>query len=234
MMCQPKAAKMKSTAFLILFFSVCSRVYGGQVCEAVLPHELDTKRSKVGDHIILRTTLFTALAESPITSLDASIVEVRPKVKGSSSILWIRVNKAMRKDGHELPVEARIVAVISKSRVTESWEILLIIADRFPRLPEDDQREPGERKLSEDKPHTSPLDSLPDVPILHRVVCPEKRKKGTATCLNLLDARGIYGYKAATLQPPDPALPTESVLTSEKNMSFRAGTVVVLEVKNIH
>jgi hypothetical protein len=225
---------MKKVAFLILFFSVCSCAYGGQVCESVLPHLLDTKRSKVGDHIVLRTILFTAPAESPITTLDASIVEVRPRVKGSGSILRIRVNKAVRKDGHELPVEARIVAVISKSRVTESWEMPVIIADRFPRIPEDNQREPGERKLSEDQPHTSPLDSLPDAPILHRVVCPEKRQKGTVTCRNLLDARGTYGYKTATLQPADLGSPIESVLTSKKNMSFRSGTVLVLEVKRIH
>lgn len=222
---------MKSMAFLILFFSVCSRAYGGQVCEAVLPRSLDTKTSKVGDHIVLRTALFTAPAESPITTLDASIIEVRPRVKGSSSILRIRVNKAVRKDGRELAVEARIVAVISESRVTESWEIPVVSADRFPRIPEDDQRQPGERKLSEDQPHTSPLDSLPDVPVLHRVVCPEKKKKGATTCTNLLDARGTYGYKTATLQAANPAAPSESVLSSNKNMSFRAGTVLVLEVK---
>ena len=214
---------MKRVAFLILFFSVCSRVYGGQVCEAVLPHSLDTKRGKVGDHIVLKTALFTAPAESPITTLDASIVEVRPRVKRSGSILRIRVNNAVRKDGQELPVEARIVAVISESRVTESWEMPVIIADRFPRIPEDDQREPGERKLSEDQPHTSPLDSMTDIPTLHKVVCSEKRKKGTATCTNLLDARGTYGYKTATLQLADPASPTESMLTSKKNMSFRSG-----------
>lgn len=227
-----KPSKLKRVAFLILLFSVSSRAYCGKVCEAVLPRSLDTKRSKVGDHILLRTGLFTGPAESPITMLDASIVEVRPRVKGNSSILRIRVNKAVRLDGRELPVEARIVAVISQSSVKESWHIPVIIADRFPRMPEDDERQPGERKLSEDEPHTSPLDSQPDVPVLHRLVCPEKKKKGT-TCTNVLDARGTYGYKAAALEPADPAAPTESVLSSKKNMSFRAGTVLILEVKGI-
>lgn len=227
-----KPPKMRMVLFLILLFSVSPRLYGGQACEAVLLHSLDTKRSKVGDHILLRTGLFTGLAESPITTLDASIVEVRPRLKGSSSILRVRVNKAVRKDGHQLPVEARIVAVISQARVTESWDFPVIIADRFPRIPEDDQREPGERKLSEDQPHTSSLDSLPRVPVLHRLVCPEKKKKG-ARCTNLLDARGTFGYKSATLQPADPATPTESVLSSKKDMAFRAGTVLVLEVKSI-
>lgn len=225
-----KPSKLKRVVFLILLFSVSSRAYCGQVCEAVLPRSLDTKSSKVGDHILLKTRLFTGPAESPITTLDASIVEVRPRVKGNSSILRIRVNKAMRLDGHELPVEARIVAVISQSRVTQRWDIPFIIADRFPRIPEDDERQPGERKLSEDQPHTSPLDLQPDFPVLHRLVCPEKKKKG-ATCTNVLDARGTYGYKAAVLEPADPAAPTESVLSSKKNMSFRAGTVLILEVK---
>jgi hypothetical protein len=177
----------------------------------------------------LRTALFTGPAESPITTLDASIVEVQPSMKGSSSILRIRVNKAVRSDGHEPLVEARIVAVISQSRVRERWVMPVIIADRFPRVPEDDQRESGERKLSEYQPHISPLDSVPDVPVLRRAVCSEK-KKG---CTNLLDARGTYGFKAATLQPTDPGSPTESALTSKKNMSFPAGTVLVLEVKSI-
>ena len=217
-------------AFLILLCSVTLPVYGGQVCEAVLPQSLETKQSKVGDHILLKTVLFTGPAESPITTLDASIVEVQPSVKGSTSILRIRVNKAVRSDGHEPLVEARIVAVISQSRVEELWVFPVIIADRLPRIPEDDQREPGERKLSEYQPHNSPLDSLPDVPVFRRVVCPEKKKEG---CTNLLDARGTYGFQAATLQPADPGWPTESMLTSKKNMSFPAGTVLVLEVKSI-
>jgi hypothetical protein len=67
-------------------------------------------------------------------------------------------------------------------------------------------------------------------PVLYRLVCPEKKKKG-ATCRNVLDARGTYGYNAAALEPADPAAPTESVLSSKKNMPFRAGTVLILEVK---
>ena len=217
-------------AFLILLFSVTLPVCRGQACEAVLPRSLETKGSKVGDHILLRTDLFTGPAESPITTLDASIVEVQPSVKGSGSILRIRLNKAVRSDGHEPLVEARIVAIISQSTVEERWVFPVIIADRFPRIPEDDQREPGERKLSEYQPHNSPLDSLPDVPVLDRVVCPKKKRIG---CTNLLDARGTYGFKAAILQPTDPGSPTESVLTSKKNMSFPAGTVLVLQVKSI-
>jgi len=217
-------------AVLILPFSITSCVYGGQVCEAVLPRSLETKHGKVGDHIVLTTVLLTGLAESPITRLDASIVEVQPSAKGSRSILKIHVNKAMRSDGHEPTVEARVVAIISQSVIKEWWNMPGVIADRFPHIPEDDRREPGEVKLSESRPHTSPLDSISDVPVLHRAVCLGKDNKG---CTNLLDARGIYGFKDATLQPMDAGLPTESVLISKKNMSFPAGTVLVLDVKSI-
>jgi hypothetical protein len=223
--------KIRMLVFLILF-SINAHVCVGQLCESVLPQPLDTKKSKAGDHIRLRTALFTGLTQSPITMLDTSIVEVRPRVNGNSSILRIRVNKIVDKDGHEHPVEARIVAVISKARVTESWDMPIIIADRFPRMPADDQREPGERKLSESQPHSSPLDSVSDAPALRRLVCPEKKKKAVG-CVDVLDARGTYGYKGATLLPEDPAAPTESVLSSKKNMAFSAGTILVLQVKCI-
>ena len=146
-------------AFLILLFIITLPVYGGQVCEAVLAKSLETKVSKVGDHILLRTTLFTGPAESPITTLDGSISEVHPSVNGSSFIVRIRVNKGVRSDGHEAPVEARIVAVILQTRVKEWWDLPLITADRFPHISGDNEREPGERKLSEYEPHNSPLDS---------------------------------------------------------------------------
>ena len=255
-----KRTRMKRIALVVLLLSASSEVHGGQgnqdrtneltrllempsckrnsqsrqmVCEAVLPRPMDTKRNKVGDHILLRTDLVTGSAEAPITILDAAVVEVQPRAKGRS-VLRIRIDKAVRKDGHELPVEARIVAVISQSSVTEAWDYPAIIVDRFPRIPEDDQRQPGERKLSENPPHTSPLDSLPDVPVRRRAVCPEKTKKrATNPCTNLLEARGTYGFKTVTLEPADAASPTESALSSKKNMSFRAGTVLVVEVKRI-
>jgi hypothetical protein len=226
------APKIRMLAFLMLLFSIGAHVCAGQLCESVLPQPLDTKKSKAGDHILLRTTLFTGLTQSPVTTLDTSIVEVRPRVNGSSAILRIRVNKVVDKEGHEHSVEARIVAVISKARVTESWDMPIIIADRFPRTPADDQREPGERKLSESQPHSSPVDSVPDAPALRRLVCPEKKKNAVA-CVNVVDARGTYGYKNATLLPADPAAPTESVLSSKKNMAFPAGTILVLQVKCI-
>jgi len=206
---------------------------GQMVCETVLPGSMGTKRNKAGDHIFIRTNLVTSSAEEPITMLDAVIVEVQSKVK-AHFVLRIRVDKAVRKDGSELPVEATVVALASQSVVTEGWDFPGIITDRFPRIPEDDQRLPGERKLSEDQPHTSSLDSMPNLPVRLRVVCPEKAKKSQGSpCVDLLEARGIYGYKTVTLEPVDPASPAESVLTSKKNILFRAGTLLVIEVKNI-
>jgi hypothetical protein len=206
---------------------------GKVVCEVVLPRLVDAKNDKSGDHIILRANVTTSTVEEPIITLDATIIEVQSGVNGNS-VMRIRIDKAMRKDGREIPVEARIVALASQSSVTEGWQFPAVIVDRFPRIPEDDQRLPGEKKLSEDQAHTSPLDSMPDIPVHHRVVCLNKKKKASANpCTNLLEAWGVYGYKNVTLEPLDPALPAESVLTSKKNMAFRAGTVLVLEVGNI-
>jgi hypothetical protein len=113
-----------------------------------------------------------------------------------------------------------------------SFQLLSLID--FPAHPSYDQRLPGEKKLSEDQAHTSPLDSMPDIPVHYKVVCLDKKKKASANpCTNLLDARSVYGYRKVTLEPGDPVSPTESVLTSKKNIQFTAGTVLVLEVKNI-
>jgi hypothetical protein len=250
---------MKAIILLVLLFSAAPGVSGGQVsqapgsdlarlldtsscagnfqlgkvlCEIVLPRLVDAKNNKSGDHIILRTNLSTSTAEAPITTLDATIIEVQSRVNGDS-VIRIRIDKAVRKDGREIPVEARIVALTSQSSVTEGWQFPAVIVDRFPRIPEDDQRLPGEKKLSEDQAHTSPLDSMPDIPVHYKVICLNTKKKASANpCTNLLEARGVYGYKKVTLEPLDPALPAESVLTSKKNIALRAGTVLVLEVGN--
>jgi hypothetical protein len=206
---------------------------GKVVCEIVLPRLVDAKKNKSGDHIILRTNLTTSTVEAPITTLDATITEFQSEANGDS-VIRIRIDKAVRKDGREIPVEARIVALASQSSVTERWQFPATIIDRFPRTPEDDQRLPGEKKSSEDQGHTSPLDSMPDIPVRYRVVCLNKKTKASENpCTNLLEARGVYGYKNVTLEPLDPALPAESVLTSKKNIAFRAGTVLVLEVGNV-
>jgi hypothetical protein len=200
------------------------------LCEIGLPRAVDAKKNKSGEHIILRTNLTTSATEAPITTLDATIIEAQSKVNGEF-LIRIRIDKAARKDGREIPVKARIVAIAAQSSVTERWQFPLVIADRFPRMPEDDQRLPGEKKLSEDPARASQLDSVPDIPVHYRAVCLNTKKKASANpCTNLLEARGVYGYKKVTLEPLDPALPTESVVTSKKNIALRAGTVLVLEV----
>jgi len=205
-----------------------------KVCETVLPGSVDAKRNKSGDHIILRTSLITSPTEEPITTLDAVIVGAQSGPNGGST-LRIRIDRGLRKDGREVPIEARIVLLASQSSVSERWKFPAIIVDRFPRIPEDDERLPGERKLSEDQAHTSPLDSKAEIPVHSGVVCPNNKAKASANaCTNFLEARGVYGYNKLTLEPVDDASsPAESVLSSKKNITLRAGTVLVLEVKNV-
>lgn len=156
-------------------------------------------------------------------------------VQVSRIVVSISPNSFTCKDRHELPVQVDVIALASQLAVTEQWDVPVIIVDRFPRTPEDEQRLPGERKFSEDQPHTSPLDGIPNGPVLHTIVCDKKVKKAAGnTCIDLLDAHGVYGYKGVMLEPRDDASSADSVLSSEKNIRLPAGTVMVLEVKNIH
>jgi hypothetical protein len=206
---------------------------GKNVCETVLPRSVDAKRNKSGDHIILRTNLITSPTEEPITTLDALIVGTQSRANGGS-ILRIRIDRGLRMDGREVRIEARIVLLASQLSVTERWQFPAIIVDRFPRIPEDDERLPGERKLSEDKAYTSPVDSTAGIPVHYKVVCLNNGAKASANaCTNLLEARGVYGYSKLTLEPVDASSPAESVLSSKKNVALRAGTVLDLEVKNV-
>ncbi len=207
---------------------------GKVVCEIVVPRVVDAKNSKSGDHILLRTYLTTSAVEEPITTLDATIVEVQGGVN-SDHVIRIRIDKGVRKDGREVQVEARIVALAAQSSITEGWEFPPVIVDRFPRTPEDDQRLPGEKKLAEDQPHTSPLDFMTDTPVYYRAICSNTKKKASGTrCTNLSEARGVYGYKNLKLEARGPGLRAESLLISKKNIAIRAGTVLVLEVRPFH
>jgi hypothetical protein len=187
----------------------------------------DHERNRAGDYISLNTYS----APQGLTRLEATIVEVQTGVKGRSS-LRIQIGKGEALDGHELSVEARIVAVVSPSKVAERWETSPIVIDRFPRAPESDQRQPGERTLSEDPPHVSPVDSLSNFPVLQPIVCSEKVKQpATNTCTDLRAARGSFGFHALQLEAG--STPAESILSSKKEMSFHAGTLLVLELNSI-
>lgn len=210
-------------ALVALLLSVANSADGGQVYKAVLSQPLKTRGSKTGDHVLLSTVLLKGPTDSPIGQLDASIAEVQPRVKGRDSVLKININRSLPGEDSRRIVEARVVAVIAQSMVKEWWGWPGVIADRYSHIPDDDRREPGETKLSESEPHTSPLDFQPDIPVLHTMVCLDKKNRG---CTDLTDVCGIYGFKGATLLP----IPTESVLSSKKNMSFPAGTVLVLSI----
>jgi len=199
------------------------------ICSALLPATVDTKSSKVGEHLLLKVDLASGQG-GRLTTLDAAIIEVQPAAKGRSE-LRLRINSAFGEDGRQFPVQANVLALVSPSSVAEWWDYPLIIADRFPRIPEDDERLPGERKFSEDQRHTSPLDAMPDSPV-HRIkICHGIAKKRAGNpCLDLLEARGIYGYKRVMLEAVDAASPSESVFSSKKNFRLLVGTVLVLEI----
>jgi hypothetical protein len=206
---------------------------GGVTCVSGLRQALNAKKIKTGDHFTISTFLITNRGEAPITGLEATIVAVQSGAKSQTEVK-IRIDKAVRKDGGAVPIEGRIVAIVSESSISEGWQYPLVIADRYPRIPEDDVRKPGERKYSEDERHSSPLDSTPNVPVYYRKVCSEKRQHGSMNvCPDILEALGVYGYKGLVLGPVNAALPAESVLTSEKNIRLSKGTVLVIEVKNL-
>ena len=179
---------------------------GKKVCEIVLPRSVDAKRNKTGEHIVNPADKPGYKRQQMLKSLISNVstqrsVEARSGANGGS-VLRIRIDKGVRKDGREIPVEARIVALASQSSVTEGWQFPAIIVDRFPRTPEDDQRLPGEKKLSEDQPDSSLLDSTAEIPVHYRVVCLNKEMKALAdACTNLPEARGVYGYNKLTLEP---------------------------------
>jgi hypothetical protein len=249
---------MKVTVLIVLLLSAATGVSGGQVsqgpvgdlvrlldktscagnfqsgkvlCEIVLPRLVDARKSKSGEHILLPTYLTTSAAESPITTLDATITEVRSGVNGDS-LIRIRIDKAVRGDGREIPVAARIVAIASPSSFIERWQFTGVIEEPFPRIPEDDERLPGEQKLPED--YKPPPDPVPQNPVRYRrEICRDPAKKNSASqCTNSLEARGVYGYKKVTLEPMDSSLRVESALTSKRNIALRHGTVLVLEMEN--
>lgn len=250
---------MKVTILIVLLLSAATGVSGGQVsegppvgdlvrllnktscagnfqsgkalCEIVLPRLVDARKSKSGEHILLRTYLTTSAAESPITTLDATITEVQSGVNGGS-LIRILIDKAVREDGREIPVAARIVAIASPSSVIDRWQFTEVSEEPFPRIPEDDERLPGEQKLPDD--YKPPPDPVPQNPVRYRrEICRDPAKKNSASqCTNSLKARGVYGYKKVTLQPMDPSLRAESALTSKRNIALRHGTVLVLEMEN--
>jgi hypothetical protein len=206
---------------------------GGVTCVGRLPQALSAKKMKSGDHFTMSTVLITNRGEAPITELDATIIAVRSGAKSQTEVK-IRIDKAMHKDGGVIPIEGRIVAIVSEASISEGWQYPLVIADRYPRIPEDDVRKPGERTYSKDERHSSALDSTPNLPVYYSKVCSEKRQHGsTNVCTDILEARGVYGYKGLVLRPINAALPAESELTSEKNIRLSKGTALVIEVKNI-
>src|ERR1700719_3076863 len=96
---QGNSAQAKEIDSLFALPNCKNRVQSGTtVCSAVLPTTLDTKRSKVGDHVFIKVALATGPAGQFITTLDAAIIEVQPAERGRS-ILRLRIDRAVSKDG---------------------------------------------------------------------------------------------------------------------------------------
>jgi hypothetical protein len=204
---------------------------GKTMCEAVLCVPMATKTNKVGDHIFLRTHLVSDSPEKPVTVVEGAIVEVHTGVSGHR-ILRIQIGTGINEDGHEFSITARIVAVVSPSNVSQLWVPPMIWVDSFPASPEGDQRQPGERTLSEDPHHLSSVDSLSNFPISRTVVCSEKANQPSPRkCTDLLAARGSFGFHAVSLETG--TAPIDSILRSKKEMSFPPGTLLVLEMGSI-
>jgi hypothetical protein len=198
------------------------------LCAAVLPLSVNAKNSKTGDAVLIKLGTMAGVGEQLVAQLDASVVEARPAANGLRSVLRIRIQKVLDKQGHQIPVQARIVAVVSPSAITQRWAPPPYIAERFPHSPSDEERLPGERKYSEEERHTSPLDSSPDFPVPSIQICHQKDP-----CVDLPEAKGIYGYEGVTLEPPDAASPVDSVFNANKTIKLFAGTYLVLEWKKL-
>ena len=65
------------------------------------------------------------------------------------------------------------------------------------------------------------------------MVCEKKAKGPRNPCIDLFEARGIYGYKGVVLEPRDPPSNEDTVLSSSKNIRLSAGTFIILEVKKV-
>jgi hypothetical protein len=208
---------------------------GMTLCETSLENSVGTRKNVAGEHLWLRIFSDPDAAERCVIMFRGTVVGIWSRSKDQpNSLLRIRIDRAVRKDGSDFPIEARIVALASQSSVKDEWIPTGIVADRFPRIPEDDQRRPGERKLSGNLCRSSPLDSVAGLPIDDKVVCNENRKKASQqnACPGLITARGVFGYKALKLEPARPDSPAESVLSSSSsNISFEAGTVLVLQLE---
>jgi hypothetical protein len=180
--------QITNLAWLLKSTGSCRTSQAGRMsCVAVLSVPVTTKGkgNAATDHVFLDTYA----GPQGLTRLEAMITEVETGVNGRS-ILRVQISKGETLDGHEIHVEARIVAVVSPSKVTEKWDVPLVVVDRFPGVSEGDRRQPGERTLSENPHHISPLDSLSDFPLSHAVVCSEKVKQpGTNACTDLREAR---------------------------------------------
>lgn len=200
---------------------------------AVLSVPMATKTNKTGDHIFLRTNLLSDGEEKPITVVEAALVESQTGVR--NRILRIQIGRGVDEDDHEFALTARIVAVVSPSNVTQRSEPPIIWMDHFPVSSSGDERQPGERTLSEDPHHVSLLDSLSNFPSSHTVACSKKvanvKQPATDKCMDLLSARGSFGFQGVRVEAG--AVPTDSVLRSKKEMSFPPGTLLVLELSSI-
>jgi hypothetical protein len=83
---------------------------------AELTKGVDTKRAKVGDELNAKTTTEAKLPDGTVipkgTKLTGNVVEVAAKSKEQqNSHLVISLNRAVMKDGHDMPIHAAVTSV---------------------------------------------------------------------------------------------------------------------------
>jgi hypothetical protein len=105
-----------------------ARIADGTTIQAMLAKPLDTRKSKVGDEVIAKATQDVKsdgqLVVPKGTKLLGHVTEARAKAKGESdSALGIAFDKAVLKDGRELPLALRIQALaITQPRASAAME----------------------------------------------------------------------------------------------------------------
>jgi len=117
--------------FLTVFFAVSAIAAIAQTestnVSAVLKSGLDAKKAKAGDEVVARTTSSTRMASGATlpkgTRLLGSVTGVQAKGKGGSeSHLAFRFDRAVLKDGHEIPINAVVRSVSAPASLSAAGD----------------------------------------------------------------------------------------------------------------
>lgn len=90
---------------------------------AELTKSIDTKKAKVGDEVNAKTTDDTKLPDGTAlpkgTKLVGNVIDVTPKSKEQkNSHLVLALNRAVTKEGHEVPIRAAVTSMTAPNSIT--------------------------------------------------------------------------------------------------------------------